>query len=162
MRLVSCSLTALLALLAFGCRPPQAVAPAPASVAPPSAAPATAPTLTWTTTPSGLGIQDLVVGKGATPALTQVCVVEVLAWIEQDGRKGTLFLDTRKRGWPATFPLGVKRVIQGWDEGVATMKVGGRRLLRVPPALGYTAREAGHDIPVDANLIFEVELVEVR
>ena len=89
-------------------------------------------------------------------------MVEVLAWIEQDGRKGTLFLDTRKRGWPATFPLGVKRVIQGWDEGVATMKVGGRRLLRVPPALGYSAREAGRDIPADANLIFEVELIEVR
>ncbi len=162
MRLAPCCLTALLALLPFGCRPPQAAGPAPAVVAPPPAAPATLPALAWTTTPSGLGIQDLVVGNGATPALAQVCVVEVLAWIEQDGRKGTLFLDTRKRGWPATFPLGVKRVIQGWDEGVATMKVGGRRLLRVPPALGYSAREAGRDIPADANLIFEVELIEVR
>ena len=162
MRLAPCCLTALVALLTIGCRPPQAVAPAPASVTPPPASPAASPSLAWTTTPSGLGLQDLVVGKGATPTLAQVCVVEVLAWIEQDGRQGTLFLDTRKRGWPATFPLGVKRVIKGWDEGVATMKVGGRRLLRVPPALGYTAREACSYIPADANLIFEIELIEVR
>lgn len=162
MRLATCSLTALLSLVAFGCRPPQGVTPTPPAVAPASKPGPAQPALPWITTPSGLGIQDLVIGTGATPTLTQICEVEVLAWIEEDGRKGTLFLDTRKRGWPATFPLGVQRVIKGWDEGVATMRVGGRRLLRVPPALGYNAREAGRDIPADANLIFEIELVQVR
>ena len=160
MRTATTCLTTVFCLALGACRPPAA-APAPAPM--PAPAPSTSVQVKpWTVTPTGLGIRDLVVGGGPAPRTAQTCVVEVLAWIEQDGKPGTLFMDTRKRGWPATFPLGVKRVIPAWEEGIATMKVGGKRLLRVPPALGYTAREAGQDIPPDATLLFELELVELR
>lgn len=116
----------------------------------------------FTTTPSGLGILDLQLGEGASPRLAQSCVVEVLGWLEENGQKGKLFLDTRKRGYPAVFPVGVARVIPGWDEGVLTMKKGGRRLLRVPAALGYSEKESGADIPPGATLLFEVQLIDLR
>ena len=82
--------------------------------------------------------------------------------MEEHGRKGGVILDTRKRGYPATFPLGVGRVIKGWDEGLATMKKGGKRLLRVPPNLGYSPAEAGKDIPPGATLLFEIEVIDIR
>jgi peptidylprolyl isomerase len=85
-----------------------------------------------------------------------------MGWVEENGRKGRVILDTRKRGYPATFPFGVGRVIKGWDEGLVTMKKGGKRLLRVPPALGYSAGEAGQDIPLGATLIFELEVLDIR
>jgi peptidylprolyl isomerase len=85
-----------------------------------------------------------------------------MGWVEEKGAKGHVFLDTRKRGFPATFPVGVGRVIKGWDEGLLTMKQGGKRLLRVPPSLGYSPQEAGQDIPPGATLIFELELVAIR
>lgn len=116
----------------------------------------------WTTTGTGLGYADLVPGQGSSPTLGQVCTVEVRGWVEEAGGRGRSFLDTRRRGYPDTFPLGVGRVIKGWDEGVATMKPGGRRLLRVPPALGYSAGEAGSDIPAGSTLLFEIELIAVR
>ncbi|WLT32295.1 FKBP-type peptidyl-prolyl cis-trans isomerase [Geothrix sp. PMB-07] len=116
----------------------------------------------FTTTPSGLGILDLQVGEGVSPRVAQTCVVEVSGWIEEAGAKGRQFLDTRKRGYPATFPLGVGRVIAGWEQGIATMKKGGRRLLRVPPSLGYSEKEAGDDIPPGSTLLFEVQLVDLR
>ena len=148
----ACSpLLLLVALMA--CTPPDKV-PAPAIPSAPQPA--------FTVTPSGLGILDLRVGEGAAPRLTQSCVVEVQGWIEAGGKKGTSILDTRKRGYPATFPIGVGRVIPGWDEGIATMKKGGRRLLRVPPSLGYSRREAREDIPPDATLLFEVDLIDIR
>lgn len=159
MRTASLHLALLTCLSIGACRPPQ-VSPAGAAPGAPPAVPA--PAQAWILTSTGLGYRDLVVGQGPSPRVAQTCVVEVLAWLEQDGKPGTLFMDTRKRGWPATFPLGVKRVIPAWDEGIATMKVGGKRLLRVPPALGFTAREAGQDIPPDATLLCEIELVELR
>ena len=130
--------------LAVSCQRPVAVGPA------------------WHAQPSGLGIVDLVAGQGPAPRPAQVCVVEALGWIEEGGTRGRLFLDTRRRGYPATFPVGVGRVIRGWDEGIATMRVGGKRLLRVPPALGYSEQEAGSDIPKGATLVFEVELVGLQ
>lgn len=111
---------------------------------------------------SGLKYVDLVEGTGPSPKVGQVCVVEYKGWLARGLRKGKLFVDTRKRGYPAEFPFGVGRVIKGWDEGMATMRAGGKRLLVVPPALGYNAREAGSDIPVNATLIFELELVALR
>lgn len=147
MRAAPFCLASLLLALVPACRPPVG---------------AGAPEIAFTTTPSGLGFVDLVVGTGASPRTPQVCVVEVYGWLEEQGQKGRVILDTRKRGYPATFPLGVGRVIKGWDEGLATMKKGGKRLLRVPPALGYSAWEAGSDIPAGATLLFELELVEIR
>lgn len=140
-------LAILLLAAPFGCRTPEASAP---------------PQPALITAPSGLGIADLVVGTGASPRLAQPCVIEVMGWIEENGHRGRIILDTRKRGYPVTFPLGVGRVIKGWDEGLATMKKGGKRLLRVPPALGYSAWEAREDIPPEATLLFEVELIDIR
>jgi peptidylprolyl isomerase len=85
-----------------------------------------------------------------------------MGWVEDKGGKGAVFLDTHKRGFPDLFPFGVGRVIKGWDEGLATMKKGGKRLLRVPPSLGYSSAELGKDIPAGATLVFELELIDIR
>jgi len=108
------------------------------------------------TTDSGLRITDLVVGEGAEATTGQNVVVNYRGTLEN----GTEFDKSYGRG-PFTFPLGAGRVIRGWDEGVAGMKVGGKRKLVIPPDLGYGSRGAGGVIPPDATLIFEVELVRV-
>ena len=115
-----------------------------------------------TTTPSGLQYEDTVVGTGATPATGQTCVMHYTGWLYQDGKKGAKFDSSLDRGKPFEFPLGMGRVIKGWDEGVATMKVGGKRTLIIPPELGYGARGAGGVIPPNATLMFDVELLGVK
>jgi len=117
---------------------------------------------TMTTTPSGLQYEDTVVGTGATPATGQICVMHYTGWLYQDGKKGAKFDSSLDRGQPFEFPIGTGRVIKGWDEGVATMKIGGKRTLIIPPALGYGARGAGAVIPPNATLIFDVELLGVK
>jgi peptidylprolyl isomerase len=114
------------------------------------------------TTSSGLRITDSKVGTGATPKPGQTCVMHYTGWLFQDGAKGQKFDSSVDRGKPFEFPLGQRRVIAGWDEGVATMKVGGKRTLVIPPELGYGARGAGGVIPPNATLIFDVELLEVK
>ena len=114
------------------------------------------------TTPSGLQIIDTTVGTGASPKPGQICVMHYTGWLYQNGAKGKKFDSSRDRGQPFEFPLGMGRVIGGWDEGVATMKVGGQRTLIIPPALGYGASGAGGVIPPNATLIFDVELVDVK
>ena len=114
------------------------------------------------TTPSGLKITDGKVGTGATPKSGQTCVVHYTGWLYENGAKGKKFDSSVDRGRPFEFPIGKGRVIKGWDEGVASMKVGGKRTLVIPPALGYGARGAGGAIPPNATLIFEVELLGVK
>jgi peptidylprolyl isomerase len=114
------------------------------------------------TTPTGLQITDTKVGTGATPKTGQICVMHYTGWLYQDGAKGQKFDSSVDRGQPFEFPIGTRRVIAGWDEGVASMKVGGKRTLIIPPALGYGARGAGGVIPPNATLIFEVELLDVK
>lgn len=114
------------------------------------------------TTPSGLQIIDTAVGNGATPRPGQTCVMHYTGWLYVDGKKGQKFDSSVDRGDPFEFPIGRKRVIGGWDEGVATMKVGGKRTLIIPPELGYGARGAGGVIPPNATLIFDVELLSVK
>ena len=111
--------------------------------------------------PSGLSYEDTVVGTGATPAKGQTCKMHYTGWLWVDGAKGAKFDSSLDRGRPFEFPLGMGRVIKGWDEGVATMKVGGKRTLLIPPALGYGAAGAGGVIPGGATLLFEVELLGV-
>jgi len=114
------------------------------------------------TTASGLQIIDSKVGEGATPAPGQICVVHYTGWLYQDGQKGRKFDSSLDRNAPLEFPVGQRRVIAGWDEGVASMKVGGKRTLIIPPELGYGARGAGGIIPPNATLIFDVELLDVK
>jgi peptidylprolyl isomerase len=114
------------------------------------------------TTPTGLQITDTKVGTGAAPKTGQICVMHYTGWLYQNGAKGQKFDSSVDRGQPFEFPIGTRRVIAGWDEGVATMKVGGKRTLVIPPALGYGARGAGGVIPPNATLIFEVELLDVK
>jgi len=111
-----------------------------------------------TTTDSGLKYIDLEEGSGESPAQGATVIVHYTGWLE-DGRKFDSSVD---RGDPFSFPLGQGRVIRGWDEGVATMKVGGKRKLIIPHELGYGEQGYPGAIPPCATLIFEVELLEVR
>ena len=117
---------------------------------------------TTMTTPSGLKITDTQVGTGATPKTGQICVMHYTGWLHKDGAKGQKFDSSLDRGQPFEFPIGKRQVIGGWDEGVASMKVGGKRTLIIPPELGYGARGAGGVIPPNATLIFDVELLDVK
>ena len=114
------------------------------------------------TTASGLQIIDTKVGTGATPKPGQICVVHYTGWLYQDGQKGKKFDSSVDRDDPLEFPVGQRRVIAGWDEGVASMKVGGKRTLIIPSELGYGARGASGVIPPNATLIFDVELLDVK
>ena len=115
-----------------------------------------------TTTPSGLGFTDTVAGTGASPKTGQTCVMHYTGWLYQDGVKGKKFDSSLDRGQPFEFKIGQGQVIKGWDEGVASMKVGGKRTLIIPAALGYGARGAGGVIPPNATLMFDVELLGVK
>ncbi len=110
------------------------------------------------TSASGLQYQDLVVGDGQEAKAGDTVSVHYTGWLED----GTKFDSSVDRDQPFEFQLGAGRVIQGWDEGVAGMKVGGQRKLTIPPELGYGASGAGGVIPPNATLIFEVELLEIR
>jgi len=115
-----------------------------------------------TTTASGLIIEDTVVGMGAEAAAGHEVSVHYTGWLFYGGERGRKFDSSKDRGDPFGFPLGAGHVIKGWDEGVQGMKVGGKRTLTIPPALGYGARGAGGVIPPNATLIFEVELLAIE
>ncbi len=114
------------------------------------------------TTPSGLKYIDVKVGTGASPRTGQTCVMHYTGWLYENGKKGEKFDSSVDRGEPFEFKIGMGQVIRGWDEGVATMKVGGKRTLIIPPALGYGARGAGGVIPPNATLLFDVDLLAIR
>ena len=113
-------------------------------------------------TASGLEYEDTQVGTGESPRRGQTCVMHYTGWLWVNGAKGAKFDSSVDRGKPFDFPIGTGSVIKGWDEGVATMKVGGKRTLRIPPELGYGSRGAGGVIPPNATLLFEVELLGLR
>lgn len=115
-----------------------------------------------TTTKSGLKYEDTKVGTGATAVAGKVVVVHYTGWLYEGGKKGAKFDSSVDKGKPFTFPLGAGMVIKGWDEGVAGMKVGGKRTLIIPANLGYGAKGAGSAIPPNADLTFDVELLEVK
>jgi len=111
-----------------------------------------------TTTPSGLQYRDLVVGTGEDARIGATAVVHYTGWLED----GTKFDSSVDRGQTFDFVIGQGQVIKGWDEGVGTMKVGGKRELIIPPDLAYGDRGAGSVIPPGATLKFEVELIGLR
>ena len=138
----------LLSLLATACTSSAA--------APPASAPGAAPT--EVTLADGLKYTDDQIGTGTVAQAGKTAVVHYTGWLTD----GTKFDSSRDRNQPFSFQLGAGRVIKGWDEGVAGMKVGGKRTLIIPPELGYGARGAGGVIPPNATLKFEVELLDVR
>ena len=109
-------------------------------------------------TASGLGYIDLVTGTGASPKSGDRVTVHYSGYL-LDGQKFDSSVD---RGQPFTFVIGVGQVIRGWDEGVMSMKVGGKRKLLIPPQLGYGSRGAGSTIPPNAELVFDVELLGIK
>ena len=127
-------------------RSQQSSAPAPGAEPPAS---------NRVTTETGLQYEDLVVGQGPQPRYGQTVTVNYTGWLTD----GTKFDSSLDKGQPFQFVLGAREVIQGWDQGVSTMRVGGRRRLIVPPALAYGDRGAGGVIPPGATLVFEVELL---
>jgi peptidylprolyl isomerase len=142
-----------------------AVAAVAAAVATPIAMPLMAsaqPAGKPMTTASGLQIIDSKEGTGATPKTGQTCVMHYTGWLYENGQKGKKFDSSVDRNEPFEFVIGQRQVIGGWDEGVASMKVGGKRTLIIPPALGYGARGAGGLIPPNATLMFDVELLAVK
>ena len=110
------------------------------------------------TTATGLTYEDIDAGTGAVAQAGQRATVHYTGWL----KSGQKFDSSKDRDEPFEFMLGAGQVIRGWDEGVAGMKVGGKRRLNIPPALGYGSRGAGGVIPPNADLIFEVELIGVR
>ncbi len=118
-------------------------------------------TLAMATTASGLQYEDTVEGEGEVAQAGAYVSVHYTGWLYEGGVKGVKFDSSKDRGDPFEFPLGAGHVIRGWDEGVQGMKVGGTRVLVIPPELGYGARGAGGVIPPNATLMFEVDLLAV-
>lgn len=117
----------------------------------------------YTTTASGLYYKDIVVGEGESPQSGDQVTVHYTGTLLEEGKaigEGTKFDSSRDRNEPFVFPIGQGNVIKGWDEGVITMKPGGKRILVIPPELGYGAQGAGGAIPPNATLVFDVELLD--
>jgi FKBP-type peptidyl-prolyl cis-trans isomerase FkpA len=118
--------------------------------------------MSLTMTSSGLQYEDITVGEGAEAKAGDHVSVHYTGWLQNaDGSAGAKFDSSKDRNQPFEFPLGAGHVIKGWDQGVEGMKIGGKRTLVIPSALGYGARGAGGVIPPNATLIFEVELLGV-
>lgn len=113
------------------------------------------------TTSSGLQYEDTVTGSGDEAKAGQHVTVHYTGWLYNNGVKGAKFDSSKDRRDPFEFGLGQGQVIKGWDEGVQGMRIGGTRVLVIPPQLGYGARGAGGVIPPNATLMFEVELLGV-
>ncbi len=114
------------------------------------------------TTARGAQVMDLQPGSGTSAAAGDLVTMHFTGWLDDRGRKGKELYDSHQAGTPVTFVVGTDRVMPGWNEGVTGMKPGGRRLVRLPPALGYGARAVDKLIPANASLIFEIELLSVQ
>jgi peptidylprolyl isomerase len=114
------------------------------------------------TTNSGLKIIEVKVGTGPTPQPGQICVMHYTGWLYENGQRGKKFDSSLDRGMPFQFPIGNGKVIPGWEEGVATMRVGGKRTLIIPSDLAYGVNGVPGAIPPNSTLIFDVELLDIK
>ena len=137
-------------------------AQSPASAAPKAGAPAPRKGPVMIKTATGLGYVDTAEGSGPSPKKGDTCKMHYTGWLSDGGKPGRKFDSSVDRGQPFSFTVGVGQVIKGWDEGVITMKKGGKRTLHIPAALGYGASGAGGVIPPNADLIFDVELLDFK
>ena len=154
-------MTRLLVLLPACCSPPAAAATSSSSS--PARAGAGAPAAAADV--GALAVEDRVAGTGAEARPGMLVSVHYTGWLYDPSaadKRGKKFDSSKDRGQPFEFQLGQRDVIAGWDEGVKGMKVGGTRVLTIPSAMGYGARGAGGDIPPNAALVFEVELLGVK
>ncbi|MCX6995010.1 MAG: FKBP-type peptidyl-prolyl cis-trans isomerase [Chlamydiae bacterium] len=115
-----------------------------------------------TTSITGLQYEDTVVGMGATSKKGDTVEVHYTGWIYKNGQKGAQFDSSLPRDETFSFKIGSHMVIQGWEEGLVGMQVGGKRTLIIPPSLGYGPRGSGRTIPPDSTLIFEVDLIKIN
>ncbi|MBT8363731.1 MAG: FKBP-type peptidyl-prolyl cis-trans isomerase [Deltaproteobacteria bacterium] len=111
---------------------------------------------------SGLRYLDFEKGIGAIAETGKIVVVHLIGWLDDNGAKGSKFISTYDRGKPVSFKLGTDKVMQAWSEGVRGMKTGGKRRLLVPAKLGYGKKGVAEIVPPNADLVFDVELLEVR
>ena len=113
-------------------------------------------------TKSGLKYKDLEIGTGTLAEVGKIAVIHLTGWLDDHGQKGEQFICTRDLGKPISFKLGTGYVMKGWNLGVAGMRVGGRRTLMIPSELGYGEKGVQTHVPPNADLIFDVELLEVK
>jgi len=113
-------------------------------------------------TPRGTAYQDLKTGTGETAEPGDVVTMHFVGWLDDAGRQGKELYNSRRDGKSVSFVVGTDKVMQGWSDGVIGMKPGGKRLLRLPPALGYGARGAQDVVPADAGLMFMIDLIAVE
>ena len=113
-------------------------------------------------TKNGLKYKDIEIGTGALAKVGKIAVIHLTGWLDDNGQKGDQFICSRDLGKPVSFKLGTRNVMKGWNMGVDGMRVGGKRTLMVPSALGYGRKGVQNSVPPNADLIFDVELLEVK
>lgn len=136
----------LLFLLIIGCFLPSSCIAAPNSA----------------DTSEGLRYEELNAGSGLTAKIDDIVTIQMVGWLDNGGLMGSQFINTYDFGQPISFKLGTDRVMQAWNRSVTGMKVGGKRRVFVPAKLGYGAQGVENLVPPDADLIFEIELLEVK
>jgi FKBP-type peptidyl-prolyl cis-trans isomerase len=114
------------------------------------------------TTPAGARYRDLQPGNGEIAAPGDIATMHFTGWLDDNGSKGREFYNSRREGTPVSFVIGTDRVMPGWNDGIIGMQPGGRRLLLLPPALGYGARGVQDIVPPNASLIFIIELLDLE
>jgi FKBP-type peptidyl-prolyl cis-trans isomerase len=114
------------------------------------------------TTPAGARYRDLQPGNGEIAAPGDIATMHFTGWLDDNGSKGREFYNSRSEGTPVSFVIGTDRVMPGWNDGIVGMRQGGKRLLLLPPALGYGARGVQDIVPPNASLIFIIELLDLE
>ena len=115
----------------------------------------------FTTLPSGLEYKDLKVGSGSEAQLGDIALIHFVGWLDEKGQQGKEIYNSRMKREPTSFVIGTDKVMKGWNEGVIGMRVGGTRLLRIPPELGYGAKAVEDVVPANAHLQFIIDLLEI-